>query len=142
MRLQGVEGLDTDASPTPPPTFHFAVDAGWIPPHYRYCSGGGNSMLRVSYHDMVLAWGHVPWFCVEGGQVDGGAVDGVVTVEAKAEAAVLREEVRRLVMSDLHLVGKAQFAVQGEVTGLGYLRCEIFLFQGNATIQSSLCLIQ
>ncbi|KAJ1284576.1 hypothetical protein BS78_03G215300 [Paspalum vaginatum] len=96
-----------------------AVDADWIPLHYRYCSGGGNSMLRVSYHDMILAWGHIPWFCVEDAQVEGGAVDGVFTVEANAEAAVMHEEVRGLVQSDLHLVGKSQFAVQGEVMGLG-----------------------
>jgi hypothetical protein len=47
-------------------------------------------MSRVSYHGMILAWGHVPWFSVEGSLTG----HGVVTVEAKAEGALLREEVR------------------------------------------------
>ncbi|RLM91332.1 hypothetical protein C2845_PM08G20730 [Panicum miliaceum] len=106
IRLEGVEGLDLCTSPPAPPAFHLTVDADWIPAHYRYCSGGGNSMLRVSYHGMILAWGRVPWFCVEGSPTDDG-VDDVVTVEAKAEGAVLREEVRCLVQGELQVVGKA-----------------------------------
>ena len=75
-------------------------------------------MLRVSYHGMILAWGRVPWFCVEGSPTEDGGVDDVVTVEAKAEGAVLREEVSCL--------------VQGE----------LLLLKGNATNESSLCLVQ
>ncbi|CAO1948466.1 unnamed protein product [Urochloa humidicola] len=141
IRLEGVEGLDLCASPPAPPAFHLAIDADWIPASYRYCSGGGNSMLRVSYHGMILAWAHVPWFCVEGSPTD-ACVDGVVTMEAKADGAVLQEEVRSLVQAELHALGKAEFDVEGEVAGLGYLRCKTLLFKGNATEESSLCLVQ
>ena len=142
IRLEGVEGLDLNASPPAPPAFRLAVDAAWVPARYRYCSGGGNSMLRVSYHGMILAWGRVPWFCVEGSPTEDGGVDDVVTVEAKAEGAVLREEVSCLVQGELQVVGKAEFDVEGKVAGLGYLRCETLLFKGNATNESSLCLVQ
>lgn len=80
-------------------------------------------MLRVSYHGMLLAWGNVPTFSVCG---------GVATVEAKDEAVLLREEVRALIQSEQHVVGKAQFDVEGEVAGLGYLHCKAFLLQNNA----------
>ncbi|EER90500.2 hypothetical protein BDA96_01G009000 [Sorghum bicolor] len=72
-------------------------------------------MLRVSYHGMLLAWGHVPTFCVCG---------GVANVEAKDEAVLLRDEVRALIQSEQHVVGKAEFDVEGEVAGLGYLHCK------------------
>ncbi|CAL4948399.1 unnamed protein product [Urochloa decumbens] len=132
IRLEGVEGLNPCASPPAPPAFHLAVDADRIPPCYRYCSGGSNSMLRVSYHGMILAWGHVPWFCVESSPTC-TCVDGVVTVEAKADGAVLQEEVRSLVQGEMHVLGKAEFDVEGEVAGLGYLRCKTLLLKGNAT---------
>ncbi|KAF8675849.1 hypothetical protein HU200_047340 [Digitaria exilis] len=141
IRLEGVEGLNLCDSPPAPPAFHLAVDADWIPASYRYCSGGCNSMLRVSYHGMILAWGPVPWFCVEGSPTE-NAIDGVVTVEAKADGVVLREEVRNLVQSELDVVGKAEFDVEGEVKGLGYLRCKTLLFKSNATEEASLCLVQ
>ncbi|KAF8695878.1 hypothetical protein HU200_036754 [Digitaria exilis] len=141
IRLEGVEGLNLCDSPPAPPAFHLVVDADWIPASYRYCSGGCNSMLRVSYHGMILTWGPVPWFCVEGNPTE-NSIDGVVTVEAKAGGVVLREEVRNFVQSELDVVGKAEFDVEGEVKGLGYLRCKTLLFKGNATEEASLCLVQ
>jgi hypothetical protein len=96
-------------------------------------------MLRVSYHGMILAWGHVPWFCVDGSLTG----HDVVTVEAKAEGALLREEVGCLVQGELRVEGKAEFDVEGEVAGLGYLRCKTFLFKDyDAAEESSLCLVQ
>ncbi|CAO1948136.1 unnamed protein product [Urochloa humidicola] len=138
IRLVGVEGIDdpsvSPASPVAAPAFHLAVDAERVPPRcYHACYGGGDSMLRVSYHDMILAWGRVPSFCVDGGE---GSVDGVVTVEAKAESAALREEVRGLLRSELRVVGKVEFDVEGDVIGVGHLRCKTFLFEGNARDES------
>ncbi|EER93726.1 hypothetical protein BDA96_01G156600 [Sorghum bicolor] len=143
IRLGDVEGLGPCASPPASPAFQLIVDADWLPPGYRYCSGGGNSMLRVSHRGIVLAWGHVPWFCVQGrgpSDEDGdGGVDEVVTVEARADGAVLREEVRRSVRTDLCVEGKARFSVEGEVAGLGYLRCQTSLFQDKATETEEPC---
>ncbi|TVT99859.1 hypothetical protein EJB05_54746, partial [Eragrostis curvula] len=141
IRLAGVEGLDPGASPPSPPTFHLVVDADGVSPYYESCNGGGSSMLRLSYHGMILAWGDVPWFCIRGSR---GSTDGVVTVEAKAEAAALREDVRDLVWSEQHVVGISEFDVEGEVEGLGYLHCKTFLlFRGNTTAENEgLCLVQ
>ncbi|CAL4974969.1 unnamed protein product [Urochloa decumbens] len=101
-------------------------DAGRVPRCYHACYGGGDSMLRVSYHDMILAWGRVPSFCVDGE----GSVNGVVTVEANAVSAALREEVRGLLRSELRIVGKVEFDVEGDVIGVGHLRCKTFLLEG------------
>ncbi|KAG2590533.1 hypothetical protein PVAP13_5NG408340 [Panicum virgatum] len=67
IRLVGVEGLDSRASPSEPLAFHLAIDADGVAQRYHSCGGGGNSMLRVSYHGMILAWGHVPGFRIHGG---------------------------------------------------------------------------
>ncbi|TVU49477.1 hypothetical protein EJB05_00790, partial [Eragrostis curvula] len=57
-------------------------------------------------------------------------------MDAKADGAVLTGEVSGLVQSELHVVGKAEFVLEGEVTGLGYLHCKVFLFSGKATDES------
>jgi hypothetical protein len=44
-------------------------------------------------------------------------------VEAKNDVVLLRDEVRALIQSEQHVVGKAEFDVEGEVAGLGYLHC-------------------
>ncbi|KAL6614823.1 hypothetical protein ACP70R_037093 [Stipagrostis hirtigluma subsp. patula] len=115
IRLVGVEGLDPRASQPAPPAFHLAIDAEGGSQYYRACNGGESSMLRVSYHGMILAWGQVPHFCVDGGQ----SRDRVATLQAKAEAAMLRKEVRSLIWSEQQVVGKAEFDVEGDVVGLG-----------------------
>ncbi|KAF8675850.1 hypothetical protein HU200_047341 [Digitaria exilis] len=125
IRVIGVDGLDPLTSPPEPLAFHLAVDAdGGV--SQGYCSGGGNSMLRVSCHGMVLAWGHVPRFCTGGGRRGDGRV---ATVLAKAEGTVLREDVRGLVWSEKR---KAEFDVEGEVKELGYLRCKAFWFEAKS----------
>lgn len=49
-RLVGVDGLDPREPLSPAPlAFHLAVDADGVSRCYRACSGGGDSMLRVSY---------------------------------------------------------------------------------------------
>lgn len=136
--LVHIEGLDR-SSPSPP-AFHLTLDAQVRISVSGCCNcntiGGGNSMLRVTYHGMLLARGHVPTFCVCG---------GVANVEAKNDAVLLREEVRALIQSEQHVVGKAEFDVEGEVAGLGYLHCKAFLLQGNtaegskATCQVDYC---
>lgn len=94
-------------------------------------------MLRVSYHGMILAWGQMPYFCISGGHRA-----AVATLEAMAEASVLREEVRNLVSSEVHVVGRAEFDVEGEVAGLGYLHCKFFLLNDRAANEPrSLCLV-
>ncbi|KAJ1292671.1 hypothetical protein BS78_01G007700 [Paspalum vaginatum] len=106
--------------------------AGGVPQGYHSCKGGGeSSMLRVSYHGIILAWGHVPWFCI-----DGGNTRLLATVNATAEAAVLRDEVLGLIQSEQRIVGKNEFDVEGDVAGLGYLRCKAFVLRGNAAESS------
>lgn len=128
MRLTSVEGFDPNISSAASPSFHLTLYADKVSRRYRACSGGGTSMLRVSYHGMILAWGQVPYFCVDGGQ----SGDNMVTVDAKAEAVVLREDVRNLVWSELQVVGKVEFDVEGEVADLGYVRSKAFLYKAKA----------
>ncbi|XBI81351.1 hypothetical protein VPH35_090269 [Triticum aestivum] len=82
VRLIGKSGLDPGTSPPTSPAFHLALDFNWTPRRYRRCSGGGNSLLRVSYHDMILAWAQVPHFCVYGHW----GIDSVGTFEVEAKA--------------------------------------------------------
>ncbi|CAO1945366.1 unnamed protein product, partial [Urochloa humidicola] len=135
IRLVGVEGLSPGTSSPVPPVFHLAIDADGVSQCYHSCNGGKNSMLRISYHDMILAWGHVPSFCIDGDR-------SVATVDAKVEAAVLREEVRGLIQSEQHVVGKAEFDVEGEVAGLGYLHCKAVLLQGNDKESKAPCQVE
>ncbi|TVU35725.1 hypothetical protein EJB05_17628, partial [Eragrostis curvula] len=128
IRLVAVEGLDPRESPPASPCFHIILDAEQVSWRYRACNGGGNSMLRVSYHGMILAWGKVPHFCVDSSQ----SGDGVATVEAKAEAFVMREEVRDLVWRELQVLGMVEFDVEGEVVGLGYSHGKPVLYKGKA----------
>ncbi|KAF8775707.1 hypothetical protein HU200_004315 [Digitaria exilis] len=118
IRLEGVEGSTCVTRHL----LHQLSISSSMQTGYRRATGtaveAGNSMLRVSYHGMILAWGHVPWFCVEGRPTE-NAIDGVVTVEAKADGVELREEVRNLVQSELDVVGKAEFEVEGEVEWIG-----------------------
>ncbi|RLN24246.1 hypothetical protein C2845_PM07G18000 [Panicum miliaceum] len=137
VRLIGEGGLDPQASQPASPVFQLAFDVDGVSPGYRACSGGGDSLLRVSDHDMILAWGQMPYFCIRGGQST-----GVATLEAMAEASVLREEVRNLVRREVHVVGRVEFDVEGEVAGLGYLRCKFFLLEDRAAdVPRSLCLV-
>uniref|UniRef100_A0A0E0JLW5 Late embryogenesis abundant protein LEA-2 subgroup domain-containing protein n=1 Tax=Oryza punctata TaxID=4537 RepID=A0A0E0JLW5_ORYPU len=129
LRIVGVEGLDPGASSpldhgARPPAFHLTVDVSGVPEGYTACVGGmhgwWSSMLRVSYHGMVLAWGAVPSFCIDGQRLrrSGGAANDVATVYAKAESVVLG----RSCMVD--------FDVEGHVAGLGYLKCKTPFFEG------------
>lgn len=139
IRLAGVEGLDLRTSLPEPPAFHLTVGMDGVSRHYRACSGGGNSMLRVSYHGIILAWGHVPRFCIDGASNGDGVA---TTVVAKAEGAVLREEMRRLVSCEQGSLGKAEFDVEGEVAELGYLRCKAFYFDGDSDNSKAACFVQ
>ncbi|KAF7100077.1 hypothetical protein CFC21_101634 [Triticum aestivum] len=140
VRLIGKSGLDPGTSPPTSLAFRLAMDFDRTPPTYRRCSGGGNSLLRVSYHDMILAWAQVPYFCVYGDRSIGHV--GTLEVEAKADASVLREEVRNLLWSEIQVVGKVEFDVDGEVAGLGYLRCKFFILKDKAAdVPKSLCIL-
>uniref|UniRef100_A0A453KVH8 Late embryogenesis abundant protein LEA-2 subgroup domain-containing protein n=1 Tax=Aegilops tauschii subsp. strangulata TaxID=200361 RepID=A0A453KVH8_AEGTS len=142
VRLVGTRGLlDPRGSPPTSPAFRLALDIDRTPPTYRSCSGGGNSWLRISYHDMILAWAQVPHFCVYGNRGVGSV--GTLEVEAKADASVLREEVRNLLWSEIQVVGKVEFDVDGEVAGLGYLRCKFFIMEDKAAdVPKSLCILR
>lgn len=143
LRIVGVEGLDPGASSppghgAPPPAFHLAVDVSGVREGYTACVGGmhgwRSSLLRVSYHGMVLAWGIVPSFCIDGQRLrpGGGAASNVAAVYAvAAESAVLREEeLHGMVRTEQHVTGKVDFDVEGHVAGLGYLKCKTPFFEG------------
>jgi hypothetical protein len=138
IRVIGKSGLDPAASPLTSPIFQLAFDVDGVSPGYRACSGGGSSSwLRVSYQGMILAWGQMPYFCIGGGEST-----GVATLEAKAEASVLREEVRNLFWSEMQVFGRIEFDVEGEVAGIGHLRCKFFLSEDKAAaIPKTLCLV-
>ncbi|CAL4955382.1 unnamed protein product [Urochloa decumbens] len=138
-RLVGKGGLDPAASPPTSPSFQLAFDVDGVSPGYRACSGGGSSWLRVSYHGMILAWGQMPYFCIDGCRQS----TNVAIFEAKAEASVLREEVRNLFLNEIHVFGRIEFDVEGEVEGLGHLRCKFFILEDKAPdVPKSLCLVQ
>uniref|UniRef100_J3L2G2 Uncharacterized protein n=2 Tax=Oryza brachyantha TaxID=4533 RepID=J3L2G2_ORYBR len=143
LRIVGVEGLDPSAASSPtadadhvaPPAFRLAIDVAGVREGYAACVGGNcPSMLRVSFHGMVLAWGAVPPFCIDGKQLRqqgrDGAADGVAAVYARAESAVLREELHGMIRSEQHIMGKVNFDVDGYVARLGYLRCKTHFFEG------------
>uniref|UniRef100_A0A0E0FQA8 Uncharacterized protein n=1 Tax=Oryza nivara TaxID=4536 RepID=A0A0E0FQA8_ORYNI len=93
--------------------------------NYHACVGGGGSVLEVSYHGMAVAMGRVPRFCVHGKRAGGERADGV----ASAKATSVREELRGLIRSERQIVGAAEFSVEGEIKGFGYLRCKALWFR-------------
>uniref|UniRef100_A0A0D9V3N5 Late embryogenesis abundant protein LEA-2 subgroup domain-containing protein n=1 Tax=Leersia perrieri TaxID=77586 RepID=A0A0D9V3N5_9ORYZ len=140
LRLVGVEGLDPGGSSSP--AFHLAIEVEQVQEGYQSCFGGDRlSMLHVSYHGIILAWGAVPNFCIDGKRLAQQWQSVVVTVDAKAERAVLREELRDLVWNERHIAGKVDFDVEGYVMGLGYLRCQTPFFEGNPTSTLYSCAI-
>ncbi|OEL13782.1 hypothetical protein BAE44_0025200 [Dichanthelium oligosanthes] len=72
-------------------------------------------MLRVSYRGIILTWGSVPRFCIDGRWLRQGASSSVATVVAKAEGSVVREEIRNLIWADQRAFGKAELDVDGEI---------------------------
>jgi hypothetical protein len=81
------------------------------------CARGGDAMLRVSYHGIVLAWGRVPRFCVV----------------ATAQGFVMLEELRKMIRAETNAFGSVEFDVDGSLPGLDRLRCKTYLFQGEPT---------
>ncbi|KAF0921772.1 hypothetical protein E2562_017033 [Oryza meyeriana var. granulata] len=89
-----------DSTPAPPDhgapsAFHLAIDVTAVREGYVACVGGNwSSMLH----------GNVPSFCIDGlrllQQGWSGAADGVATVYAKVESAVLQEELHSMVGSN------------------------------------------
>ncbi|KAI4988802.1 hypothetical protein ZWY2020_036119 [Hordeum vulgare] len=135
IRLVKAQGLDPCVPETEvrSPTFELAVDVGRVSESRRGpCAGGGDAMLRVSYRGVILAWGGVPRFCVDGRCLQGASA-GVATVVATAEGLVLRQELRNRICAETCALGRAEFDVEGSVPGLGHLRCKTYLFQGDPT---------
>lgn len=135
IRLVDAQGLDpcVPATEVRSPTFELAVDVGWVRESRRGpCAGGGDAMLRVSYRGMILAWGGVPRFCVDGRCLQGPS-GSVATVVATAEGLVLQQELRNKICAETYALGRAEFDVEGSIPGLGHLRCKTYLFQGDPT---------
>lgn len=145
VRLVGVEGLDhpdpchqlQSAAPAVPPVFDLAVDVAGVSPRYHACGGGGGSKLRVSYHDIVLASALVPSFCIDGKLLEGGSAAGVVVVKARGGAdganAMIRGDLRNLIWTERHVLGKVNFDVSGNLgkeSGLGDLSFRVSSIEG------------
>ncbi|KAL6651029.1 hypothetical protein ACP70R_009954 [Stipagrostis hirtigluma subsp. patula] len=128
IRLVEAEGLDPRAPEARSPVFRLAVDVHGVPERTRGpCAGGGDdAMLRVSYHGVILAWGGVPEFCVDGERMHGPNATAA-SVVATAEGSVLREELRNMIHAETQALRSAEFDVQGELPGLGHLRCKTYL---------------
>jgi hypothetical protein len=97
------------------------------------CAGGGDAMLRVSYHGIVLAWGRVPRFCVDGRSLRRRRSASVASVVATAQGFVMLEELRKMIRAETNAFGSVEFDVDGSLPGLGRLRCKTYLFQGEPT---------
>ncbi|KAE8821308.1 hypothetical protein D1007_00698 [Hordeum vulgare] len=63
VRLVGQRGVDPRASPPTSPAFNLALDFYRTQPTYRRCSGGGNSLLRVSGAVFLRLWRPEHWQC-------------------------------------------------------------------------------
>ncbi|KAG0538741.1 hypothetical protein BDA96_03G262600 [Sorghum bicolor] len=99
-------------------------------------------MLRVSYHGVVLAWGRVPRFCVDGSSLRRRRSASVASVVATAQGFVMLEEMRQMIRAEINAFGSVVFDVDGSLPGLGRLRCKTFLFQGEPTEALPPCSIQ
>ncbi|KAK3164956.1 hypothetical protein QOZ80_1AG0027030 [Eleusine coracana subsp. coracana] len=91
-------------------------------------------MLRVSYHGVILAWGNLPRFCVDGRS---GPSASVASVVATSQGSVLRAEMRNMIHAKTQALGKAEFD-----PGLGRLRCKTYLFQGEQVDALPPCTVQ
>uniref|UniRef100_A0A0E0JLX2 Late embryogenesis abundant protein LEA-2 subgroup domain-containing protein n=1 Tax=Oryza punctata TaxID=4537 RepID=A0A0E0JLX2_ORYPU len=134
VRLVGVEGLDTRLSGPKSPVFDLAVDVAGVSPRYQACGGGrDDTMLRVSYHGIVLAWAAVPSFCIDGKLLEGGCAEGVIVVKAEAAAnAKMRKDLRNLIWTERHVLGKVDFDVEGNLGKVTHdnLTCKVTSFEG------------
>ncbi|CAO2178946.1 unnamed protein product [Urochloa humidicola] len=135
IRLVEAEGLDPCVQEVSSPVFHLAVEVDQVSESKRGpCAGGGeDDMLRVSYRGVILAWGKVPRFCIDGRSPQGPDAGMATTLLAMAEGSVLREEMRNLIRAEICALGKAEFDVEGSLPGLGHLRCKTYLFHGEPT---------
>uniref|UniRef100_A0A0D3ES01 Late embryogenesis abundant protein LEA-2 subgroup domain-containing protein n=2 Tax=Oryza TaxID=4527 RepID=A0A0D3ES01_9ORYZ len=138
IRLVGVEGLDPRLPAPVPPVFDLAVDVAGVSPRYHACGGGGGSKLRVSYHDIVLASALVPSFCIDGKLLEGGSAAGVVVVKARGGVdganAMIRGDLRNLIWTERHVLGKVNFDVSGNLgkeSGLGDLSFRVSSIEVN-----------
>uniref|UniRef100_A0A0E0JLX3 Uncharacterized protein n=1 Tax=Oryza punctata TaxID=4537 RepID=A0A0E0JLX3_ORYPU len=131
---KGVEGLDTRLSGPKSPVFDLAVDVAGVSPRYQACGGGrDDTMLRVSYHGIVLAWAAVPSFCIDGKLLEGGCAEGVIVVKAEAAAnAKMRKDLRNLIWTERHVLGKVDFDVEGNLGKVTHdnLTCKVTSFEG------------
>ncbi|CAO1948133.1 unnamed protein product [Urochloa humidicola] len=131
IRLVGVHGLDPGVPEVRSPTLELAVEVDRVSASKRgpCASGGDDALLRVSYRGIILAWGRVPRFCIDGRNPQGPGAS-VATLLATAEGSVLREELRNMIRAETRVLGRAEFDVEGSLPGLGHLHCKTYLFQG------------
>ncbi|KAK3141832.1 hypothetical protein QOZ80_4BG0338860 [Eleusine coracana subsp. coracana] len=140
VRLVEVGGLDPCAEAPSAPLFRLAVEVDGVWEQRRGpCAGGVDEMLRVSYHGVILAWGNLPRFCVDGRS---GPSASVASVVATSQGSVLRAEMRSMIHAETQALGKAEFDVEGELPGLGRLRCKTYLFQGEQMDTLPPCTVQ
>ncbi|CAL4955366.1 unnamed protein product [Urochloa decumbens] len=134
IRLVEAEGLDPCVREVSSPVFDLAVEVDQVSESTRGpCAGGGDddAMLRVSYRGVILAWGKVPRFCIDGRSSQGPGASVATTLLATAKGSVLREEMRNLIRAEICALGRAEFDVEGSLPGLGHLRCKTYLFHGD-----------
>ncbi|CAL5006573.1 unnamed protein product [Urochloa decumbens] len=105
MDLMGFQGLNATLGNTVSPTFSLKVRVE--SPHIivqPWCYHGGNAV--VSYSDVVLAWGHVPRFCIERKRTPTELI-----VLPLGRGVGLSEGLHRRLASELHM-GTAQVMVE------------------------------
>lgn len=139
-RLVEVQGLLDPCVPAAvrSPIFKLALDVDQVSERKRGpCAGGGpDATLRVSYRGIILAWGSVPRFCVDGRRSlrqRRRPSATVASVVATAEGFVLLEELRNMIRAEANAFGNVEFDVDGSLPGLGRLHCKTYWFQGEPT---------
>jgi hypothetical protein len=70
-------------------------------------------MLRVSYHGIVLAWGLVPRFCVDGRSLRRRRSASVASVVATVQGFVMLEELRKMIAPKPMLSGVSSSTLMG-----------------------------
>ncbi|KAF8675843.1 hypothetical protein HU200_047334 [Digitaria exilis] len=144
IRVVEVQGLDPSVrEEVRSPTFELAVEVDRVSdsrskrwPCASASGGGEDTMLRVSYHGIVLAWGSVRGFCIDRGSLQGPSV------VATAEGSVVRGELRSLIRAEIDALGRAELDVEGNLPGFNHVRCKTYLFQGEPTEQLPPCRFQ
>uniref|UniRef100_A0A0D9V3J4 Uncharacterized protein n=1 Tax=Leersia perrieri TaxID=77586 RepID=A0A0D9V3J4_9ORYZ len=127
--LARADGIDPGAS-SAAPSFRLEMGVVGLTPQYTACVGGDGSTLQVSYHGMAIAWAVCHGSAsTASGLAASGPMAWPLWWPARRRRLCARSCVYSLIWSERQIVGSAEFSVEGEIKGPGYLRCRALLFR-------------